>query len=361
MGRLGILDGLRGWCLVFMMITHLHIHGDFLLGYLHFSQITFADSAQAFIFLSGFLVGLIGVRQLGREGPAPMTCRFWWRALELYGWHLALLVVLVSFTRLVPESWFAWRDWLQHLLVQGDFYVSVTAAMLYQPTYLDILPQYIFYLLAAPLLIHLVAAGRAGYVVAASVGFWCAVQLGLDEPLAAWLQDTVRFSRPPVVLRAAFNPLAWQLLFVGGLVLGGLLARGDLKPEKLLSPRRPLLVQLAVGLLAMGFALRVTLPFLTQDEAWLGRLQPFENRQELGLIRVVSFASVAFLTAWVLAAAPRSDQPGLRRLGERARALLGHPWTSMLGRHSLPVFACHVLLIYVLRLMDTQVGPIPDP
>ena len=123
--------------------------------------------------------------------------------------------------------------------------------MLYQPTYLDILPQYIFYLLAAPLLIHLVAAGRAGYVVAASVGFWCAVQLGLDEPLAAWLQDTVRFSRPPVVLRAAFNPLAWQLLFVGGLVLGGLLARGDLKPEKLLSPRRPLLVQLAVGLLAI--------------------------------------------------------------------------------------------------------------
>src|SRR6478609_165495 len=110
MGRIDILDGLRGWCLVFMMITHLHINGDFLLGYLHFNQLIFADSAQAFIFLSGLLVGLVGVKQHRRDGVMPMSRRYWSRALELYGWHLGLVVAVLTLAWLIPAGWFAWRD-----------------------------------------------------------------------------------------------------------------------------------------------------------------------------------------------------------------------------------------------------------
>ena len=361
MGRIEVLDGLRGWCLVFMTITHLHLNGNYLLGYLHFNQITFADSAQAFIFLSGFLVGLIGVKQHARQGSAPVARRFWSRALQLYGWHLALIVTVLALTRVIPEGWFAWRDWLQHLLVQGGPYVGATASLLYQPTYLDILPQYILYLLAAPLLIRLIGRGRAGLVVAGSLGLWLMVQLGLDAPLAAWLQDTVRFSGQAVTLRTAFNPLAWQLLFVGGLVLGGLLARNELPVQGLLSPHRRFLRDLVVGILALVVALRLGLQVWPPDEAWLERLRPFEDRQSLGLLRLTSFAAVAFLVAWLLAAAPGSKHPWLAAFGRAVNRVLGHPWVSLLGRHSLPVFAFHVVLIYLLRLLDTQLGGIPDP
>jgi hypothetical protein len=361
MGRIEILDGLRGWCLVFMMITHLHINGDFLLGYLHFNELILADSAQAFIFLSGLLVGIIGVRQHGRDGAAPVARRFWRRALELYGWHLGLLTALLTLTRLAPEGWFAWRDWLQHLLVQGDSYLAATAVLLYQPTYLDILPQYIVYLLAAPAVIHLIGTGRAGLVLAFSIGLWLAVQIGLDAPLAAWLQATVRFSGQSVTLRAAFNPMAWQLLFVSGLVVGGLLARGELDAKRLLSPRCSLLLELVLGLLAVSLAFRMALHLGLEDTAWLADIRPFADRQDLGLLRVMSFAGLAFLTAWALAAAPRSTRPGVRRIGVAARSMLGHPWVAIVGRHSLPVFAFHVVLIYLLRYVDAQAGGIPDP
>lgn len=362
MSRISILDGLRGWCLVFMMVTHLHINGDFLLGYAHFNQLTFADSAQAFIFLSGLLVGLVGVKQYRRDGITPMTRRYWGRALELYGWHLGLLVAVMSLVWLVPPSWFAWRDWLQHLLVAGDAYAGATAALLYQPTYLDILPQYILYLLAAPLAIYMVAKGKSGFVLAGSIGLWLAVQLGLDAPLAAWLQEGVRLSGQHVTLRAAFNPLAWQLLFVTGIVLGGLLVRGEIDSDRLFAPRHSLLLQLVLGLLAVSVVLRLAIPYLSAADPVLAEgFLLFEDRQDLGLLRVGSFAALALLLTWLLAVAPTSRQPWLNVTGAAANRLLGHPWFSMLGRHSLPVFAFHVLLVYLLRLVDMQLGGIPDP
>lgn len=361
MGRLDILDGLRGWCLVFMTITHLHIHGDYLLGYLHFNQLTFADSAQAFIFLSGLLVGLVGVRQHGRHGPAPVAARFWRRALELYGWHLALVVIVLALTRILPDGWFAWRDWLQHLLVQGGPYIAATATLLYQPTYLDILPQYILYLLASPALIHLVARGRAGLVVAASLGLWLIVQLGLDGVAVAWLHEAVRFSGQSVTLRTAFNPLAWQLLFVGGLVLGGLLARNELPVGRLLRTRSRFLLDLVLGILGLVIVLRLGLHLWPPSPEWLERLRPVEDRQALGLLRLLSFAALAFITAWLLTAARHGGHRWLASWGRGANHVLGHPWVTLLGRHSLPVFAFHVVLIYLLRLVDTRLGGIEDP
>ena len=82
MGRVKLLDGLRGACLILMTITHLHFGREYLVGYLHIKQLGFADSAQGFIFLSGLLVGLVGMRQYGREGIAPVRKRYWWRAAD---------------------------------------------------------------------------------------------------------------------------------------------------------------------------------------------------------------------------------------------------------------------------------------
>lgn len=360
MRRIEVLDGMRGWCLVLMMITHLNFGQPFFLGYLHFKEISFTDSAQAFIFLSGFLVGLLGVRQHARGGAWPVAQRYWRRAGELFGCHLFLLLVILLAVRLVPSTWFAWREWLQHLMVQGEPYVGATALLLYQPTLLDILPQYILYLLAAPALIHLIGTGRAGLVVAGSFAVWLGVQLGMHQPLAAWL-DTWQLGGRDFVLRTAFNPLAWQILFVGGLVLGGLFERGELPAEAMFARGNRMLLQLACVLFLLFAAIRIGVNFGLHETPFMERLRYFDDRANLGLIRVLSFASFAYLTVWMATTAITSGRAWLQLAGQAVRRILVHPTLAMIGRNSLPVFVYHVLLIYTLRHLVEMLGGLPDP
>ena len=52
-----------------------------------------------------------------------------------------------------------------------------------------------------------------------------------------------------------------------------------------------------------------------------------------------------------LAVAPTSRQPWLQIVGTHAHRLLGHPWFSMLGRHSLPVFIAGTILAMIGQVM----------
>src|ERR1700692_1295200 len=101
----------------------------------------------------------------------------------------------------------------------GDFlehpHIAVMQALIlqFQPTYLAILPLYIVLLLIFPLV--LVAVQRSRWLaLAPSLIIYLGVQyLGTDVP-----------AYPPGNVWT-FNPLAWQLLFVLGAVLGQTEAR----------------------------------------------------------------------------------------------------------------------------------------
>src|SRR3546814_9093659 len=72
---------------------------------------------------------------------------------------------------------------------------------------MDILPQYIVYLIVSPPLVWLCVKGRWPLVAAGCVIAWTAVQLGLHLPAAAAIDETL-------ALRAHFNVLTWQVLFM---------------------------------------------------------------------------------------------------------------------------------------------------
>src|SRR3954447_15029973 len=103
LGRIKVIDGLRGACLLFMTLTHLNFGREYALGYLHFRKLGFADSAQGFIFLSGLLVGLVGMRAHARGGIGAVVRRNHRRALVLYGWHLGLLLAVLTASRVLPD------------------------------------------------------------------------------------------------------------------------------------------------------------------------------------------------------------------------------------------------------------------
>ncbi len=361
MGRIRVLDGLRGACLILMTVTHLNFNGEFLIGFLHIKQFGFADSAQAFMFLSGLLVGLIGMRQYDRGGMATLARRNASRALVLYGWHLALLTVLLAGARSLPDAWPAWGSWLLHLFDDERAYAVATAALLYQPTFLDILPQYILYLLAAPLVVRLVADRRAGLALSLSAGLWVLAQAGLHVGPTMWLERAVVIDGTDIELRSAFNPLAWQLTFMTGVILGAMAERGALTRERLFPPGGAFLAQVALGLLATFAAIRLSMTFGFLDDAGIGRIAAVERRLDFGLLPAVNFAALAYLVGWLLAAAPATSDARVRRLSEWVRRLFGHPWLVTLGRQGLPVFCYHVLLMYAFCYADAALGGVPDP
>lgn len=361
MGRITALDGLRGACLVLMLVSHLHFDRTYALGFLHFRELGFADSAQAFIFLSGLLVGLTGWSQLHRAGPTALRVRLHGRALQLYSWHLGLLVLVLVGTRSLPWAWFAWDDWLGALFRDDTAYALATVAMVYQPTLMDVLPQYILYMLVAPFLLRAIAAGWAAVVVTASGLLWLSVQLGLHLPLTAALDRGFAALGADVVPHSGFNPLGWQLLFVGGLVLGAGLASGRLQPARLLDPQRPALPVAATLVLAWCAGWRLALDLGVVGEPVMALLQAYGRRLDLGIIYVVNFAAFAYLIAWLLAVAPTSGTACVRALGASLDRLVHQPWLTMIGRHSMPVFAYHVILVYALKYADTYWGPIGDP
>lgn len=361
MKRIALLDGLRGFFIVFMLLNHLTFSGSFAFGWLNYSHFTFVQSAQGFIFLSGLLVGLVYMPLFDRRGPWPAIRRLGRRSLELYGWHLALVLTVLVLSRLIVGSWVAWGDWLGHLYEDGMAYAVAAAGLLYQPTFMDILPQYIIYLLVSPLVLCLVASGRLWLIATLSLSAWLFVQLGAHLPLVTRLEDVLWYGDTDMVVRAHFNPLAWQILFIPGVTIGALMSRGEFVPEKVFSPKHTAWLSLALSILLFFLGWRLALLAGWVNTPVLLRFQAFERRNEFGPVYLLSFLAASYVIAWLLIAGPNSRSVVATTVAHWLRALLDHPFLMLLGRHALPVYAFHVLLVYGLKLADWKLGPLGDP
>ena len=72
MKRFDLIDGMRGYFLVFMLINHLVFAGGFWLVEINHRQFAFVEDAQGFVFLSGLLIG-DEVAQGTRDAGGPVT------------------------------------------------------------------------------------------------------------------------------------------------------------------------------------------------------------------------------------------------------------------------------------------------
>ncbi len=136
--------------------------------------------------------------------------------LRIYGYHLALLGFAFSFCAMAAV--YLGRVPLQNLL---DFYLGhhvpallAAPALLYNPPLLDILPMYIVFMLATPLVLWL--ARRWGWrpVLLASACVWLAAQFHLRDGVYA---GAAHFGFPiPLRETGAFDLFGWQFLWTCG-------------------------------------------------------------------------------------------------------------------------------------------------
>lgn len=356
MPRVALLDGLRGYFLVFMLVTHL-FGGEYALVKVNHAELGFVQDAQGFVFLSGLLVGALYGRRMSQYGFAGPARQIWKRAFELYVWTLGLMVAVLVFRQILPGAAVIWDEWLGLLPTLSAPVTLAAAALVYQPTFFDILPQYILYMAVAPFLLWLCVTGRAGIVLAGSAFLWLTMQLGMHLAIAEGINTLLGLAHEGLTFRAAFNPLAWQILFFSAMAIGALWAQGKVDVGRILDPNRPapaIIAACVVGLFAFwrfGFTLDV-LPRVMMLRFWI-----FENRPEFSLVFLVNFVALGYLIAWLLVAGREAAAGWVRSVSAILNGLFMLPFLRLLGRHSLHVYAWHVLIVYLALWFDGYYGP----
>jgi hypothetical protein len=308
------IDLFRGLALVMIFVNHIP---DNPLSAFTSAPYGLSDAAEGFVLMAGIAAGLVFLRRLEADGAPAVTMRAWRRAFDLYAAHLLTVLLACAIVAYAAQVEGDPRllGWINLAPVFDDTAAALVGIVLlgHQPSYLNILPMYIVFLLTLPALLPL-ALRAPGWLLAGSGGLWAAANM-LDLNLPHWPNEDSWF----------FNPLAWQFLFVIGLVIGVRLARG--LP---VVPRSNALLGAAIGYLAASLVISLdteliwpTLPlpwFLYGlDKTWLTLPRLLHA---LALALVLARLPVAEAIAWV-------DRRGV---------------LVLLGRQALPVFCAGSVL-----------------
>jgi hypothetical protein len=339
-GRDARLDALRGLALVMIYINHLPGNAWQGLTSRNFGQ---SDAAEGFVLIAGIAAALAYGKWFAR-GAGIRTMLAGVRHVGRRGWQIYLVQILITVLVLgaiaALAGWFDDSTLLRHNQMPA-FIADPAGAMiripllLQQLDYVDILPMYLVLLGFAP----------------------AALWLGLRAPLvllvlsaALWgATGAFRLNLPshPNPGGWFFNPLAWQLLFVIGLLAG--LAWRD---GRRLVPRHPLVLALALAVLAFGLVWQQGRPL----RDWL--YGQFWLAGQTGVPHyLVSFDKTylplpRLLHVLILAYALGSIDLVRRACG----SALAAPF-RLLGRQGLLVFATGSVLCVALQTLRLRIGP----
>ncbi|HEY0419700.1 MAG TPA: OpgC domain-containing protein [Acetobacteraceae bacterium] len=314
------LDVVRGW--LQLTIFSSHVAGSFIGGWMIHGSWGLSDSSELFVFLSGFTLGSVFARKAARGGWREGAADILGRAWRLYRIHLTvfflfgMMVVAAGATFLPGE---ARRLGWGFLLDQPQRAVWGVIAMLYQPAFMGILPVFVWCMLLLPGFAWLEARFNS-WALAVPLGLYGTVwAFGLQAPSMA----------PEGGI--AFNPFAWQILFM----LGAWLGRGALLVGRALpfdAPWAGAATGCAAIMLLTGLLLRLSWygfapwPAPVPEVAWM------VGKEDLAPPRLLH----AMALAWLVARFVRSD------------AVWMHGWLAAniarIGRNSLEVFCLGLFL-----------------
>lgn len=324
------LDLFRGLALWLIFVDHLP---PSLLTWFTIRNYGFSDATEIFIFISGYTAAFVYGRAMLESGVVIATARILRRVWQIYVAHVFLFTIFLAEISYVATRFenplYTEEMGIMDFLKQPDVTIVQALLLRFRPVNMDVLPLYIVLMLALPFILW-------------SMKWRPDVTLGLSVVLYAvtWEFDLYLSAYPNGFW--AFNPFAWQLLFVFGAwcALGG--AR---RMSRILSSR--VTMWLAIAYLVASFYVTLTwyVPQLSQFmpkliEQWMYPI----NKTDLDVLRFTHFLALAALTVRFL---PR-DWPGLKS-----------PWLRPLilcGQHSLEIFCLGVFLAFAGHFILAEVS-----
>jgi hypothetical protein len=227
------LDFLRGIAIVFMVVNHFESHS-------YFNNITqghiYASAAEGFVFLSGFVLGMVTLKRIDREGLKSAMGKLLARSRVLYVTSFTLMAVFGLLSTIAPgltrpsfEA--APGSWWQIIIAAATFRLA--------PPVIDILQLYVLLLLVSPGIFWLLRRGFWLPALAISWSLWGIQQI---HPYS--------FSLHPIDREFPYFTFAtWQLLYTHGLLMGYYRTKVGKVWKRI--PKLPFL--LAMGGLVIGF------------------------------------------------------------------------------------------------------------
>jgi hypothetical protein len=233
MKRLTELDVLRGILLLIMVVNHspssLRRFTD--------QPVGFFTTAEAFVFVSAFLPGILFRKRIEKNGFNAARSSTIHPAGRIYCAHLLTL----PFAFGIGSFFLTYLPGLRTLFEQYLKNPPASILLAFQPPLMDILPMYILFSFLTPLVFW--AAERWGWktVILTSVSIWLIAQLRVRDLLVTAAKDLSYINPGPSHL------LAWQSLWVSGLFCG----QRIYEKKRALPLQKPL--PLILILLSIGF------------------------------------------------------------------------------------------------------------
>ncbi len=314
------LDLFRGLALWLIFVDHLPTN---ILTWFTIRNYGFSDATEIFIFISGYTAAFVYGRAMQDAGFVVASARIMRRVWQIYVAHVFLFTIFLAEISYVATRFenplYSEEMGIMDFLKQPDVTIVQALLLRFRPVNMDVLPLYIVLMLFLPLILWLMR--------------WRAdITLGLSVLLYAvtWQFDLYLSAYPNGVW--AFNPFAWQLLFVFGAwcALGG--AR---RMSRILSSNVTLWI--CIVYLAAAFFVTMTWYFPQLSHLlpnWLQKWMYPINKTDLDVLRFAHFLALAALTVRFL---PRDWAP-LKSVWLRPLILC--------GQHSLEIFCLGVFLAF---------------
>jgi hypothetical protein len=313
------VDVIRGLALLMIFVNH--IPGN-PLSQATLAAFTFHDAAEVFVLLAGYSAMLAYHRGFA-AGPWAGAKPILRRVRTIYQAQVAL-ALLLTVLGLALAAATGRAFYLNHLEL-SDFAEAplqgtlALFALLFQPSYVDILPMYVVLMGSLPLVI----AGLRRSPLAT-----LAISIGLHAG-----SNIVGLNLPQVFDSAwFFNPFAWQLIFV----VGAAAAHATLTGVRL--PRHVDGVILSLGVVAFAAAVKAPWTALGLDGGFfttLGVNHLDFSKTWAHPLRLASLFALAYLVAALI-------DPRASWLRSRAAGRL-----QALGQVSLPAFALGTILSFL--------------
>ncbi len=321
--RDSFIDGIRGSLHFILLLDHLAILLPVLFGFwsAFFEPLGFFSFAEAYVFLSGYVSGLVYTRIYRERGKAALLRKAFARCGTIYSCYVISVVILLCFAKCLRQEFNGWIFWDQLSTFPLPMAAFMVVTLSYKPMFLEILPMYAMFLMFTPLIVLQLERKHRFAVIACSFLGWLAAQYAIGSGKGVFLNGAIS--------SGYFSPLGWQTLFIIGLLCG----RKTYDSSGPWLPRHPLCVLPA-------FCITIGLYVLRHSAAGISIGQEWADGSTMGPMRLLNFLSVAFAVA------------SGRDLLQNAVSWRGF---EFLSRHSLQVFAFHLMPIcFLTRLIDSK-------
>jgi hypothetical protein len=203
------VDFWRGFALVSIFINH--VPGIYFERFTH-RNFSISDSAELFVFLAGWSLGLLVAGNGARKsGALPLAFRLGGRSLQIYAAHILIsglaLAMLAGAAYLTDtEPLLEWNNAAAFFQEPQPTQIGIVL-LTHQLGYFDILPLYVVLMLIAPAFVIIDRFAPALLVPLSLTLYFTALAVPFTAP--TWPVDGEWF----------FNPFTWQAIFVLGFAL----------------------------------------------------------------------------------------------------------------------------------------------